>query len=90
MENGDIFFIEADKSDPRLVQTATKATHLDCTIDTAFAALDNGLDSHDILVVGGQMSSGGVYLVLSLPSFTILANKISWKLNPSQFLRKHN
>lgn len=63
MENGDIFFIEADKSNPRLVQTATKATHLDCTIDTAFAALDNGLDSHDILVVGGQMSSGGVYLV---------------------------
>lgn len=63
MENGDIYFIEADTKGHTLVQTATKASHLDCAIDTAFAALDNGLDSHDILVAGGEMSSGGVYLV---------------------------
>ncbi|TGZ78547.1 hypothetical protein EX30DRAFT_309836 [Ascodesmis nigricans] len=63
MENGDIYFIEADTKGHNLIQTATKASHLDCAIDTAFASLDNGLDSHDILVAGGAMSSGGVYLV---------------------------
>jgi hypothetical protein len=66
MEDGDIFFLEVDTQGPNLIQLANKACHLDCSIGTAFASLDFGLTKNDMLVAGGEMSSGGVYLVSSV------------------------
>ncbi|RPB10620.1 hypothetical protein P167DRAFT_490675 [Morchella conica CCBAS932] len=63
MEDGDIFFLEVDTEGPNLIQLANKACHLDCSIGTAFASLDFGLTKNDMLVAGGEMSSGGVYLL---------------------------
>lgn len=63
LEDGDIYFVEVDTSMPNLVQLVNKAGHLNCSIGSAFAALDYGLDRNDLLVAGGEMSSGGVYLV---------------------------
>lgn len=63
MEDGDIFFLEVDTQGPNLIQLANKACHLDCSIGTAFASLDFGLTKNDMLVAGGEMSSGGVYLL---------------------------
>ena len=63
MEDGDIYFVEVGLHGPNLVQLVNKASHLNCAIGSAFAALDYGLDRNDLLVAGGEMSSGGVYLV---------------------------
>lgn len=63
MEDGDIYFVEVSLDGPKLVQLVNKASHLNCAIGSAFAALDSGLDRNDLLVAGGEMSSGGVYLV---------------------------
>jgi len=63
MEDGDIYFIEVEVGGPNLVQLMNKAGTLDCAVGTAFAALDYGLQRNDLLVAGGEMSSGGVYLV---------------------------
>lgn len=63
MENGDIYFLEVDAHSHQLVQTATKASYFDCSIGTAFAVLDYGLKKNDMIVAGGEMSSGGIYLV---------------------------
>jgi hypothetical protein len=71
LENGDIYFLEVDAEAHSLVQTATKASHLECAIGTAFAALDNGLGYNDVLVAGGEMSSGGVYLVCNTSTFSL-------------------
>ncbi|PWW76412.1 hypothetical protein C7212DRAFT_187232 [Tuber magnatum] len=63
MEDGDIYFLEVDTQGPNLIQLANKACRLDCSIGTAFASLDFGLNKNDMLVAGGEMSSGGVYLL---------------------------
>ena len=63
MENGGIYYLELDGSAHALVQNAVKASYLDCAIGTAFTALDCGLGSNDMIVAGGEMSSGGIYLV---------------------------
>jgi len=65
MENGGIYYLEVDGSVNALVQNVVKASYLDCAIGTAFTALDYGLRSNDMIVAGGEMSSGGIYLVSS-------------------------
>lgn len=71
MEDGDIYFIEVGLDGPNLVQLVNKAGHLDCAIGSAFAALDYGLERHDLVIAGGEMSSGGIYLV-GLRRFVVL------------------
>ncbi|KAI5781468.1 mono-functional DNA-alkylating methyl methanesulfonate N-term-domain-containing protein [Geopyxis carbonaria] len=63
LENGQIYFLEVDSQAHMLVQTATNASKFDCAIGTAFACLDYGLGNDDMLVAGGEMSSGGIYLL---------------------------
>lgn len=63
MEDGDIFFLELGSEGPNLVKLVNKAGHLDCAIGSAFAALDYGLERNDLVIAGGEMSSGGIYLV---------------------------
>jgi hypothetical protein len=63
MENGSIYYLEVHVQAQPLVQNVVKASYLDCAIGTAFAALDCGLGYDDMIVAGGEMSSGGIYLV---------------------------
>ncbi|KAF8544951.1 mono-functional DNA-alkylating methyl methanesulfonate N-term-domain-containing protein, partial [Trichophaea hybrida] len=65
MENGDIYYMEVEEtqSNNALVQATSKASFLKCSIGTAFAVLDNGLGNDDRIVAGGEMSSGGIYLL---------------------------
>jgi hypothetical protein len=63
MENGDIYYMEVEETSMGLVQATSKASSLECSIGTAFAVLDNGLGRDDRIVAGGEMSSGGIYLV---------------------------
>lgn len=63
MEDGDIYFVEVNSEAPNLVELMNKAGHLDCAIGSAFAALDYGLERNDLVIAGGEMSSGGIYLV---------------------------
>jgi hypothetical protein len=66
LENGDIYFLEVDSQAEIFVQTVTRASQLDCSIGGAFAVLDFGLAYDDVLIAGGEMSSGGIYMVSSL------------------------
>lgn len=65
MENGDIYYLEITEMAPtlNLVHSSSKASRISCAIGSAFAVLDNGLGRNDMIVVGGEMSSGGIYLV---------------------------
>jgi hypothetical protein len=78
MENGDIYYMEVEEtqSNNALVQATSKASFLKCSIGTAFAVLDNGLGNDDRIVAGGEMSSGGIYLVSATKT-----------MNPSQSRR---
>ncbi|KAA8910552.1 mono-functional DNA-alkylating methyl methanesulfonate N-term-domain-containing protein [Sphaerosporella brunnea] len=67
MENGSIYYIEIHVQAQPLVQNVVKASYLDCAIGTAFAALDCGLGYDDMIVAGGEMSSGGIYLLNIAP-----------------------
>lgn len=63
LENGDIYFVEVDFEQKEFLQLINRAARLNCSIGPAFAALDYGLERNDLLIAGGEMSSGGVYLV---------------------------
>ncbi|KAF8423084.1 mono-functional DNA-alkylating methyl methanesulfonate N-term-domain-containing protein [Tirmania nivea] len=74
MEDGDIFFVEVNSEAPNLVELMNKAGHLDCAIGSAFAALDYGLERNDLVIAGGEMSSGGIYLLKIEPSSPVSSN----------------
>jgi hypothetical protein len=63
MEDGSIYYLEIHLQAQPLIQNAVQASYLDCAIGTAFAALDCGLGYDDMIIAGGEMSSGGIYLV---------------------------
>ncbi|RPB28968.1 hypothetical protein L211DRAFT_855135 [Terfezia boudieri ATCC MYA-4762] len=74
MEDGDIYFVEVNSEAPNLVELMNKAGHLDCAIGSAFAALDYGLERNDLVIAGGEMSSGGIYLLKIEPSSPVSSN----------------
>lgn len=73
LENGDIYFLEVDSQAEIFVQTVTRASQLDCSIGGAFAVLDFGLAYDDVLIAGGEMSSGGIYM-LSVGPYPVRRN----------------
>jgi hypothetical protein len=79
MENGSIYYLEVHLQAQPLVQNAVQASYLDCAIGTAFAALDCGLGYDDMIVAGGEMSSGGIYLVGGTSHWGIFCNSAPTK-----------
>lgn len=73
-ENGDVFFLEVEEDAQTIISTLTLAIKLDCSVGTAFAAVDFGLGHNDVLVAGGEMSSGGIYTVRRPPPRSRSAN----------------
>ena len=72
MENGDIYYLEITETPTlHLAHSSSKASRISCAIGSAFAVLDNGLGRDDMIVVGGEMSSGGIYLVKLYLSTTL-------------------
>ncbi len=61
-EDGMVRFLEISEESEIMVDASMKAGILGCDIDTAFASLDLGLDRDDLLIAGGDMSDGGLYL----------------------------
>ncbi|KAI9880096.1 MAG: hypothetical protein M1830_005341 [Pleopsidium flavum] len=61
-EDGMVRFLEISEESEIMVDASMKAGILGCNIDTAFASLDLGLDRDDLLIAGGDMSDGGLYL----------------------------
>ncbi|KZF23443.1 hypothetical protein L228DRAFT_238011 [Xylona heveae TC161] len=61
-EDGLVRFLEISDDSEMKVNSQMRAGMLDCNIDTAFASLDLGLDREDLLIAGGDMSVGGLYL----------------------------
>ena len=67
-EDGLLRFVEIDQTDQLLIKTTSPAGALRGFIGTAFASLDLSVNSsHDMLIAGGDMSEGGIYLVSSEP-----------------------
>jgi hypothetical protein len=62
VEDGMVRFLEISEESEIMVDASMKAGILGCDIDTAFASLDLGLDRDDLLIAGGDMSDGGLYL----------------------------
>lgn len=61
-EDGVVRFLEISEESEIMVDASMKAGILGCNIDTAFASIDVGLDRHDLLIAGGDMSDGGLYV----------------------------
>lgn len=57
-EDGVVRFLEISDTSPRLIDSEIK---LNVNINTAFATLHLGGEYHDLLVVGGDLSSGGLF-----------------------------
>lgn len=63
-EDGLVRLVEIDQADKLLVKTTSPAGALRGFIGTAFASLDLPPNSkYDMLIAGGDMSLGGIYLV---------------------------
>ncbi|KAH0538052.1 hypothetical protein FGG08_005314 [Glutinoglossum americanum] len=62
-EDGLVLFAEINSDDPFHLHASMCAGPLGCNIDTAFASLDLGMNRDDLLIAGGDMSVGGLYLV---------------------------
>jgi hypothetical protein len=58
-----VLFAEINSDDPFHLHASMCAGPLGCNIDTAFASLDLGMNRDDLLIAGGDMSVGGLYLV---------------------------
>ncbi|KAI9831765.1 MAG: hypothetical protein M1819_004662 [Sarea resinae] len=61
-EDGIVRFLEISDESEIMVNASMRAGVLSCNIDTAFASLDLGLDREDLLISGGDMSPGGLYM----------------------------
>lgn len=60
-EDGVIRFLEISDSIRCMIESDHNAGHLNVNIDTAFASLDLGARCNDLLVAGGDLSSGGLW-----------------------------
>lgn len=57
-------FIEIDLEDQLLLKTISPGGQLRGFVGTAFACLDLGIgNAYDMIIAGGHMGMGGVYLV---------------------------
>ncbi|KAI9672529.1 MAG: hypothetical protein M1817_003295 [Caeruleum heppii] len=61
--DGHVFAAEIEHERPGVLQTVGPAGLLRGSIDTACASLDIGLDQPDMLIAGGDLSVGGLYLI---------------------------
>ena len=66
-EDGLIRYVEFELNDPARprFRTNTPLGHLRINANTAFTILQNQPSVEDIILVGGQMSNGGIYTVLA-------------------------
>ncbi|KAI9684391.1 MAG: hypothetical protein M1829_002201 [Trizodia sp. TS-e1964] len=62
-EDGLLNYLEMDQDQRPLTPNALKLGLLECNIDTAFASLDLGVDRDDMLISGGDMGTGALYIV---------------------------
>ncbi|KAI9793939.1 MAG: hypothetical protein M1833_000508 [Piccolia ochrophora] len=62
-EDGLLFFIAIDKNDTYLVKSVAPCGSLRGCVNKAFAVLDIELNQSDLLIVGGDMSAGGLYMI---------------------------
>jgi Mono-functional DNA-alkylating methyl methanesulfonate N-term len=79
-EDGVVLFIEIDGTDAMLLKTAMRGGTLGCDVDTAFACLDTGLDGPDLLIAGGDMCSGGLYIVSHHQERKELRFNLCWQI----------
>ena len=84
-EDGLIRYVEIDQQDQLLIKTTSKAGNLQRYIGTAFASLDVGMNSNDLLIAGGDTSNGGIYSVShSLLSPSKLRSERHYRYKPSR------
>ena len=60
-EDGVILFLDIKNSAAHMIESHHNAGNLDTTIDGAFAVIDLGEYSNDLLVAGGDSGSGGLW-----------------------------
>ena len=60
-EDGVVRFLEISENIKGMIESGHDAGELKVNIDTAFASLDLGPQAHDLLAVGGNLSSGGLW-----------------------------
>ena len=78
-EDGVVRFLEIGENFKGMIESGHDAGELKVNIDTAFASLNLSPQAHDILAVGGNLSSGGLWffaprvgarLTASIPNWT--------------------
>ena len=60
-EDGVVRFLEIGNSTEKMIESGHDAGRLNVNINTAFAFIDMGAYSHDVLVAGGDLSNGGLW-----------------------------
>lgn len=62
-EDGVVRFLDIseEREIPHMLDSSHKAGRLKVNVNTAFASLDLGIQFHDLLVAGGDMSDGGLW-----------------------------
>ena len=76
-EDGVIRFLEISDTPPA-IDSQTTAGQLNININTAFATLHLGGEYHDLLVVGGDLSSGGLFLFEPREEAKLMSTVPNW------------
>ena len=82
-QDGLVWYLELDDNDDPLVRTTSHAGSLRGYIGTAFASLDIGVNTNDLLIAGGESSSGGLYMVSLHPFAYEISQQLSIAIDPT-------
>ena len=93
-EDGVVRFLEIGSNTKQMIESGHDAGRLNVNINTAFAFIDMGARSVDLLVAGGDLSNGGLWffkpreleanLTSTIPNWTPLINMTTAKVQGVQ------